>query len=89
MERQNERLGKVSSKGWVVIPARLRKRYGIRPGTFVRFRESENGLFIAPVAGDPIQACFGKLAGADSLTKALLENRSEDLKREEDTLRTG
>jgi AbrB family looped-hinge helix DNA binding protein len=30
---------KVSLKGWVVIPAALRRRYRLKPGTVVEFRE--------------------------------------------------
>jgi AbrB family looped-hinge helix DNA binding protein len=81
--------GKVSAKGWVVIPAALRRRYRLKPGTVVEFREEDNKISIVLEESDPVEALFGKLAGKDSLTAALLEDRQVELKREEATFCTG
>ncbi|NPV81638.1 MAG: AbrB/MazE/SpoVT family DNA-binding domain-containing protein [Firmicutes bacterium] len=35
-------IAKVSSKGQITLPARLRKRFDIRPGTYLRFIEEEH-----------------------------------------------
>ena len=78
---------KVSAKGWVVIPASLRKRYGLKPGTIVEFRELGDRLFIIPKVSDVVEELYGKFAGETSLTKALLEDREKDLKREETNIK--
>ena len=77
---------KVSSKGWVVIPAALRKRLKIKPGTIVEFQEAKGKIAIIPQTKNPVEELFGKWAGEKSLTQALLESRAEELRREEEKL---
>jgi AbrB family looped-hinge helix DNA binding protein len=77
---------KVSTKGWVVIPAALRRRHRLQPGAVVEFREEGDKLFIVPTRLDPVEELFGKLAGPVSLTAALLEDRAAELKCEEAAL---
>ena len=89
MEPQNIMKAKVSAKGWVVIPAVLRRRYGLKPGSLVEFQETGTRIVIVPRTSDPVEECYGKLAGGASLTKTLLEDRAKELKREETKLRTG
>ncbi len=89
MESPNVMKAKVSTKGWVVIPAALRKRHGLKPGSLVEFRELGGRIVIIPRVTDVIEALYGKLAGETSLTKALLEDRAKELEREEANLRTG
>jgi AbrB family looped-hinge helix DNA binding protein len=78
---------KVSLKGWVVIPAALRRRYRLKPGTVVEFREDGEKLYLVPCKLDPVEELFGKLAGPVSLAAALLEDRAAELKHEEASLR--
>ncbi len=80
---------KVSAKGWIVIPAALRRRYGLTPGTVVEFQEKGNQIIVIPLVPDPIEQLYGKLAGEPSLTEALLADRAQELEREETQLRTG
>ena len=89
MGSSNVMQSKVSTKGWVVIPAALRKRYCLKPGTVVEFREEGEKILIVPRDSDPVEGLFGKLAGRVSLTQALLEDRAAELKREEAELRIG
>jgi len=74
---------KTLAKGQVVIPKEIRKALGIKPGTkfHVRVEGKEVVLFLLP--DDPIRALRGIVKGGPSLTKALLEDRKEDLEREE------
>ena len=88
MKFSNTMKAKVSAKGWVVIPAVLRNRFGIKPGTSVVFQEVADGIILIPRAKDTVDELYGKLAGKMSLTDALLEERSEEIKREEAELRT-
>ena len=77
----------VSKKGWVVIPAPLRKRFGLTPGTVVEFREEEGKILILPRTEDSVKELYGQLAGKISLTDALLESRARE--REKEEIRTG
>lgn len=83
MGSSNLMKAKISAKGWVVIPAALRRRYRLQPGTVVEFREEGERLFLVPSSLDPVEELFGKLAGPVSLAEALLEDRAAELKREE------
>jgi len=38
----------VTSKGQLVVPAKLRRRYGIKPGTKVCFVERDNEILFQP-----------------------------------------
>ncbi|HEX16513.1 MAG TPA: AbrB/MazE/SpoVT family DNA-binding domain-containing protein [Deltaproteobacteria bacterium] len=78
---------KVSKKGWVVIPAPLRKRFGLTPGTVVELREEEGKILILPRTEDSVKELYGQLAGKISLTDALLESRARE--REKEEIRTG
>ncbi len=89
MESLNVMKAKVSTKGWIVIPADLRKRHGLKPGTLVEFREQDDKIFIIPRVSDVVEELYGKLSGETSLTKILLEDRAKDLEREESSLHIG
>ena len=73
----------VSSKGWIVIPAELRKKYQLKPGAQVRIVDYGGVLAIVPVLNDPIKQARGILKGKSSLTKALLEERARDRQKED------
>jgi AbrB family looped-hinge helix DNA binding protein len=68
--------GYVTSKGQLVIPSKMRRRFGIKPGTRVNFFEEKDGIKIIPVTSETIQANIGFL-GKDgpSLLKALMEEK--------------
>ncbi len=53
----------VSSKGQIVIPSKLRKRYGLREGTRVVFQEEGGRLTLAPSNWDELLALAGSLSG--------------------------
>ena len=68
----------VSEKGWVVIPAELRKKYHLRPGVEVQVVDYGGMLALVPKLGEPVEQAAGMLKGARSLTQALLtEHRKE------------
>ena len=47
--------GKIGRNGTVVIPARLRKRFGLKDGGLVIFEEKEDGLSIRPAIALPLE----------------------------------
>ncbi|TRZ53551.1 AbrB/MazE/SpoVT family DNA-binding domain-containing protein [bacterium] len=73
----------VSQKGWVVIPAELRKKYHLKPGTEVAVVDYGGVLSLVPAMRDPIKQGRGLLKDLPSLTEDLLKERSEELTREE------
>ena len=72
----------VSTKGWIVIPKKLRDRYMIQPGSKVMLFEAEDSLKIVPLPKDPVQAFRGMLKNTPLLTE-LINSRREDNTREE------
>jgi len=46
---------KVGKRGTVVIPARLRKRFGIEEGTLVIAEEHEDGILVRPAVALPVE----------------------------------
>ena len=51
----------ISSKGQIVIPANLRKRYSLNEGTTVIFQEERGRLVLEPSSYDAIFALQGSL----------------------------
>lgn len=72
---------RVTSKGQIVIPKRLRERYGIRPTTRVRWIEKQEGILMIPETEDPIVAARGTLRGTGIL-KAYLKEKKLEKRRE-------
>ena len=73
----------VTSKGQIVIPAKLRRRFGIRKGTRVSFIEEDHRLVLQPLTEEYIDSIWGSLKGGPSLTDALQEARRRDFESEE------
>lgn len=73
----------VSSKGWVVIPAELRKKYHLTPGTKVVIVDYGGVLSIVPAFKDPIKQGRGLLKVLPGLTDDLLKERARERKRED------
>lgn len=61
----------VSRKGWVVIPADLRKKYNLNPGAKVFVVDYGGVLALVPAMKRPARQAAGMLGGGTSLTRAL------------------
>lgn len=70
---------KISQKGWVVIPAKLRKKYSLHPGEAVHIVDYGGVLSLVPVDADPIEHADGMLAGESSLVAALLAEHAKEI----------
>jgi len=68
----------VTSKGQLVIPARLRRRLGIRKGTLISFQEDGGRLILQPVTPEFIASLRGSLQGEPSPLAALRDNRQRE-----------
>ena len=75
---------KVTSKGQVVIPKKLRDKYGIRTATAIRWIEQDQGILMVPETEDPILAARGMLKGS-GLLKAFMKEKSREKQRESKT----
>jgi AbrB family looped-hinge helix DNA binding protein len=73
---------KLSAKGWIVIPAELRRKYNLKGGGHVQIVDYGGALTIVPSLADPIAEARGMLKDDVSLTSTLLKSKAEDRERE-------
>jgi AbrB family looped-hinge helix DNA binding protein len=73
---------RLSEKGWVVIPAAMRKKYGLKPGSNVQVVDYGGVLAIVPAFKNPVQDGAGMLKGGEALTQAVLEEHRKERERE-------
>jgi AbrB family looped-hinge helix DNA binding protein len=71
---------KTLSKGQIVIPAGIRKRYRIEPGTRIQIMEYGGIIYLVPPVEDPIRAACGLLPSKPSLSRKLLRERKKEFK---------
>lgn len=69
----------VLNKGQIVIPAGIRHRYGIKPGTPLEIREVGDHLELYLLPTDPITAFRGSLKADDSLANQLMEEHRKEV----------
>jgi len=68
------------SKGQIVIPAELRKRYHIEPGTEMQILEYGGIIYLIPPVEDPVKAACGLLPPKPSLSEKLLKEREKEFR---------
>ena len=71
---------KALSKGQIVIPAEIRKKYRIEPGTEIQIMEYGGIIYLIPPVEDPIKAACGILPSQPSLSKKLIEERRQEFR---------
>jgi AbrB family looped-hinge helix DNA binding protein len=71
-------IGYVTTKGQLVIPSKLRRKFGIKPGTRVNFFEESDGIKIIPVTAEVITSNKGFLGTRGKLLKALMEEKKKE-----------
>jgi AbrB family looped-hinge helix DNA binding protein len=72
----------VSSKGSVVIPGELRRKYDLRPGAQVMVVDYGGVLAVVPAFERPVEEAEGLLKSGPSLAKALRAERARERRRE-------
>ena len=72
----------ISTKGWVVIPSELRKKYSLTAGQKVHIVDYGGVLALIPALTDPIQQIRGMLKDGPSLTQTLIEEHKQELGRD-------
>ena len=68
-------------KGQIVIPASLRRKYGIKDGTKIIITDIGDAIVLKPVTEQYLRNLQGSLKGKGGL-KMLLEERAKDKGRE-------
>jgi AbrB family looped-hinge helix DNA binding protein len=78
---------RATEKGQIVIPAELRKKYGIKKGTRIQISERNGYIVLNPLSPEVIRTRLEKLRGiikgGPSMTKELEAERAQDLEIEE------
>jgi len=72
-----------SPKGQVVIPKKEREMTGILPGRKVMVEAVGDHIEIRPLPENPVDYFCGIFKGEPSLTKSLLQDRQEEMNRED------
>jgi AbrB family looped-hinge helix DNA binding protein len=68
----------VTVKGQIVIPARLRRKFGIKKGTQVYVYERDGEVAIRPITDDYIRNMAGISGTKGKLLKALMEEKARE-----------
>jgi AbrB family looped-hinge helix DNA binding protein len=71
----------VTTKGQIVIPAKIRERLDIKNGTKLYVEENGNEIVLRPVTSAYIKEMEGALKTGGRLSKELLRERTKDKKR--------
>ena len=71
----------VTVKGQIVIPASLRRKYGIKNGTKIIVTDIGDAIILKPMTEQYLRNLQGSLKGKGGL-KVLLEERRKDQERE-------
>ncbi len=69
---------KTLSKGQIVIPVKLRRKYHIKEGSELQVLEYGGMIHLIPPVVDPIKAAVGCLPKRPSLAKKLRKERAAD-----------
>jgi len=69
---------KILGKGQLVIPAKIRKQFGLKPGDAVRVFEYGGVIHLIPASKNPVKEATGILPRKPSLTKELLKDRARE-----------
>ncbi|MCZ7624547.1 MAG: AbrB family transcriptional regulator [Candidatus Methylomirabilota bacterium] len=68
----------VTVKGQVVIPSRLRRRFGIKKGTQVYLYEREGEIVLKPITDEYIRTMAGITGTRGRLLKTLMAEKAKE-----------
>ncbi len=69
---------KTLSKGQIVIPSVIRKKYHIEPGTTIQISEYNGIIYLVPPVHNAIKAACYVLPSVPSLAKKLIQERNNE-----------
>jgi AbrB family looped-hinge helix DNA binding protein len=70
-----------STKGQIVIPVELRRKYKIKAGTKINVIDTGEAILLKPVTEESLMQLQGRLKGKGVL-KSMLEERRKEAERE-------
>lgn len=73
----------ITIKGQIVVPAKIRRKLGLKKGTKVAITERDHGFMVQPLDRKYFDQFAGLLPTKGRATKALLEERKKDRERED------
>jgi len=68
----------VTVKGQIVIPAKLRRKFGIKKGTQVYIYERDGEITIKPITDDYIRNMAGMAGTKGKLLKSLMNEKAKE-----------
>ena len=68
----------VTTKGQVVIPAKIRRKFGIKKGTRVAFIEQDKKLIIQPLDKNYFESLAGIIYTKGKILKSLMEDKKKE-----------
>jgi AbrB family looped-hinge helix DNA binding protein len=68
----------VTVKGQVVVPAKIRRKFGIKKGTKIAFIEQNGKLLIQPLDKNYFETMAGILGTNGDMLKALMEDKKRE-----------
>ena len=68
----------VSTKGQIVVPARIRKKFGIIQGTTIAFIEKDGKLILEPLDKSYFESLAGVLGTHGKMLKSLMADKKKE-----------
>ena len=68
----------VTVKGQIVIPSKLRRKFGIKKGTQVYIYERDGEITIKPITDDYIRNMAGMAGTKGKLLKSLMDEKAKE-----------
>jgi AbrB family looped-hinge helix DNA binding protein len=76
----------LSTKGQLLIPKRIRNKYGIKSGVKVAFIETSEGVVLKPMDAAYFESFAGLYKNSLPTTQEYLKSKKEELKLEENKI---
>jgi AbrB family looped-hinge helix DNA binding protein len=70
----------ITEKGTVTIPAEIRRKYGLKKGSRVKFIETDEGILLVPII--PLEDLFGVDRDAKETVYRMVRELQEERRRE-------
>lgn len=67
----------ITVKGQIVIPASLRRKYGIKPGTKIKIHDDGERIILKPVTDESYRRLRGSLSGKGALQTLMADRALE------------
>ncbi|MCK6618179.1 MAG: AbrB/MazE/SpoVT family DNA-binding domain-containing protein [Cyclobacteriaceae bacterium] len=69
----------LTSKGQVVIPEKIRKKFGIKPGTRIAFIEKDGEILLRAITRDYFRNLAGWLKGSGDILNELKKEKKREI----------